>query len=496
MKIKTKILLVLCIIAITAMLCAISISATEPVETWDISETEEDSVIAYLYDDPENEGYYTLKITGTGDMKHSNAWYYSYKDKITMVSIGNGVTSIGCYAFQLCTSLTSVTISNSVTSINYQAFDRCTNLANVDYLGDVKDWCNINFNTNVTSNPLYYGGNLYLNGELATEIVIPNTVKEIKSYAFHGCKSLVKVEIENSVTSIGSLAFSNCANLTSIEIANSVTSIGQSAFRNCTSLESVTIPNSVISIDQAAFCGCKSLGKVEIENGVTSIGSSAFSECIFLTSLTIPSSVTSIGSYAFSSCSRLERITIPKSVTSIGYYPFYNCTSITIYCEAESQPSGWDDGWNLSKCPVVWDYKNTKKNDVFTFKGYSFGALGQISFGFDIDYEAKALYEELTDDTLEMGVVFAGYDNLGGNQPLDENGGAIKLDKGLVIKFDLSEYTYSSYDFMLFDISDSISDIKLVIAAYMYDGDVVKYVQENGISDTVSGISYNEAKAK
>ncbi len=46
-----------------------------------------------------------------------------------------------------------------------------------------------------------------------------------------------------------------------------------------------------------------------------------------------------------------------KAVTSIGNYAFDDCSSLTIYCEAESQPSGWDSNWNSSNRPVVWGYK-------------------------------------------------------------------------------------------------------------------------------------------
>ena len=44
------------------------------------------------------------------------------------VTIGNGVTSIGDYAFYNCSSLTSVTIPDSVTSIGSSAFSGCSNL--------------------------------------------------------------------------------------------------------------------------------------------------------------------------------------------------------------------------------------------------------------------------------------------------------------------------------------------------------------------------------
>ena len=73
---KKKILLALALIAIMTVLFAISISAAEPVEIWDISATEEDNVTAYLYNNPENDEEYTLTISGSGNMED---WGHSPK---------------------------------------------------------------------------------------------------------------------------------------------------------------------------------------------------------------------------------------------------------------------------------------------------------------------------------------------------------------------------------------------------------------------------------
>ena len=296
--------------------------------------------------------------------------------------IPDGVTSIGSNAFNSCISLSSVTIPDSVTSIGGYAFYECNSLEAV-HITDIGKWVAINFGDE-EANPLYYAGNLYLNGELVTDLVIPDGVTSIGDYAFRGCESLTSVTIPDSVTNIGRGAFQDCYSLTYVTIPDSVTSIGDYAFSDWDSLTSVTIPNGVTSMSGAAFAtcsslerltvapgnpkyhsagnciietetgtlirgcnnsviptdgsvtrigdhafsGCHSLTSVTIPDGVTSIGESAFS-CCSLTSIAIPDGVTSIRDYAFAYCTALKSIAIPDSVTSIGSRAFDGCTSLT-----------------------------------------------------------------------------------------------------------------------------------------------------------------------
>ncbi|MBQ9085097.1 MAG: leucine-rich repeat domain-containing protein [Clostridia bacterium] len=309
---------------------------------------------------------------------------------LTSITIPDSVTSIGSFAFENCTSLTSVTIGNGVTSIGDWTFYKCTGLTSV-YITDIAKWCAISFDS-PESNPLYYADNLYLNGELVTNLVIPDGVTRISDYAFYKCKSLKSVTIGNGVTSIGSVAFYECTSLTSVTIGNGVTSIGSSAFGYCTGLTRVTIPDSVTSIDHFAFSSCTNLTSVTIPDSVTNINERAFSSCYKLvevinhsllnivagssnygdvayyaidvhqgeskiikkddyifytyngvnylvgytgddTELTLPESYNGenyeIYKYAFYECTSLTSVTIPDSVTRIGSYAFYNCTSLT-----------------------------------------------------------------------------------------------------------------------------------------------------------------------
>ena len=191
------------------------------------------------------------------------------------------VTQILQDGFADAYNLKSITIPDSVTSIGSGAFESCSSLEAV-YITDIAKWCEISFENNM-ANPFCYAKNLYLSGEIVTNLVIPEGATEIKNYAFYGCSSLTSVTIPNSVTSIGWVAFMGCSNLTSITIPNSVTSIGLGAFSLCSSLASITIPDSVTSIGDNAFAGCSSLSSITIPSSVTSIGDDAFYYCTSLT---------------------------------------------------------------------------------------------------------------------------------------------------------------------------------------------------------------------
>ena len=260
---------------------------------------------------------------------------FSYCSSLTSVTIPNSVTSIGSSAFSYCSSLTSVTIPDSVTSIGDSAFFGCTSLTSVTIPDSVTSiggyaFYNTAWYNNQTDGLVYAGKVAYqMKGTCPAEVVIKDGTLGIARSAFQGCSSLTSVTIPDSVTSIGDSAFYYCKNLTSVNIPDSVTSIGESAFEECSSLTSVTIPDSVTSIGGFAFYGCTGLTSVTIPDSVTSIGDSAFIGCTSLTSITIPHSVTSIGNSAFYGCSSLTSITIPDSVTSIGNYAFDGCSSLT-----------------------------------------------------------------------------------------------------------------------------------------------------------------------
>ena len=275
----------------------------------------------------------------TGDLVIPNSvtsiggWaFYGCSGFTGSLTIGNSVATIGNVAFYGCSGFGSLTIPNSVTTIGNSAFDGCSGLNAVYYTGDVNQWCSIQFAFS-SSNPLYYAHNLYVDNDLVTDLLIPETVREILDYTFYGATCLTSLTIPNSVTSIGEWAFYGCSNLTGdLVIPNSVTTIDEFAFSSCRGLTgSLTIPNSVTSIGYAAFSDCSGFnGTLTLPDSIASISGCAFRFCSGLTgSLTIPNAVTSIGWAAFQGCSGLTgSLIIPNSVTSIETTAFYNCNSL------------------------------------------------------------------------------------------------------------------------------------------------------------------------
>lgn len=115
------------------------------------------------------------------------------------------------------------------------AFGQCDALKAVN-ITDLSAWCDINFK-GYLSNPLNQARNLYLNGELVTELVVPEDVAKIKDYSFTWCANLKSVTIGDNVAKIGFDAFKRCYNLKKITLGQYVERISGEAFYGCDALE-------------------------------------------------------------------------------------------------------------------------------------------------------------------------------------------------------------------------------------------------------------------
>lgn len=255
---------------------------------------------------------------------------------ISQINIPNSVTTIGKHAFEGC-QLFSIDIPSSVMDIGLGAFWYCTGLHSFKVAAD---------------NPNYSSPNgLLCNKEQTiliqcpadmyeSEFAFPNTITTILKYAFWGCY-YSNIIIPNSVTTIENYAFANCENLQSISIPASVTSIGNCAFYRCSYMQSIDVASgnpNYSSIGGVLFNKEQNtlvayppgrIGAYSIPNGVTTIANEAFHSCQNLTAITFPNSITDIGASAFYYCTSLVSVTIPDGVTTIKRSSFGDCKNLS-----------------------------------------------------------------------------------------------------------------------------------------------------------------------
>ena len=197
----------------------------------------------------------------------------------------------------------------------------------------------------------------------ASEIIIPEGIKEIKRRAFYECGNLKKITTPASLKTIGDNAFDSCKALEHVEFLG-VENIGSQIFRECTALKTVKADGCLQKWDDdEPFLYCIALEDITItegsgnyssENGVLynkdkslliayppakpetefiapkgvkEIAQSAFIRAQNLKKVEIPEADV-INDYAFEECTNLTEVKLSDNLTTLGIDAFYNCTSL------------------------------------------------------------------------------------------------------------------------------------------------------------------------
>ena len=164
------------------------------------------------------------------------------------LDFGEGITTIGAYAFSECTSLGAVELPDNVTFIGENSFRKCSGMQT---------------------------------------LVIGDGITEIPDWTFINCTSLSGIEFGEHVQTIGQYAFGYCESLVSLEFPQSLTTLGGFAFESCTGLREVVVPDSVTSMVRATFIRCTSLERAVLSLNLETAGDSIFYKTA-LTDLTLP----------------------------------------------------------------------------------------------------------------------------------------------------------------------------------------------------------------
>ncbi len=136
------------------------------------------------------------------------------KDLVLPDSYSGGLGyTVKSFAFYGRDDIKSIFIPSGAKAFEVEVFSKCE--VQEVHIPSIESWCSIEFK-DYTSNPLATGSydtELYLNGELVTDLVIPAGVTKIGNFTFAYCDNLTSVTIPASVTEIGDSAFCGCTSL-------------------------------------------------------------------------------------------------------------------------------------------------------------------------------------------------------------------------------------------------------------------------------------------
>ena len=268
------------------------------------------------------------------------------------------------------------------------------------------------YSANAIPEYAFYDPTISVGNKKLTTIILPNSIKSIRDFAFNLCSGLSgTLEIPASVKdSIGKSAFGFCENLTGLKLS-ACKFIGESAFQGCLNLTgTLQISDTKIMIKPWAFANCDKLTAINIPalvvdsfdtngNLIRGIEVSAFNGCsgMFTVdaanasyssldgvlfnkdqstliqfpksktgSYSVPTTVGTIGTYSFANCTGLTSILFPITTTTIEDYAFSGCTGLYgAFSIAEGITSLGQ--YVFDECSKITSFDITPANTTFSF---------------------------------------------------------------------------------------------------------------------------------
>lgn len=240
-----------------------------------------------------------------------------FKNKLEKITIKEGCTTIAPSAFDSDVLLQEVVLPSTLRKIEKSAFKNSAiskinfpdNLATIEALAfsDCQNLTKINLsNTKVE----ILGGRCFSYCLFLKEVLLPNTLKQIKGECFYRCP-LRKIVLPELVTRIESRAFMDCAFLEEIVFPINAKNfiISPGVFEECTNLEEITLPINLERISACMFKECENLKTI--------------------TNLKDLNKLIIIETSAFENCTNLKRVTLPRHLKQISYDCFRKCKALT-----------------------------------------------------------------------------------------------------------------------------------------------------------------------
>lgn len=171
-------------------------------------------------------------------------------NKVTTLTLPDGLESVGEDAFSCCESVTTLYIPDSVKSIGKWAFSSMSSLKKLTMPGEF-DWIGIvDYGDGLETAVLT--GTYVVRTPQAKNVILADTVTEVRDGAFENGHRVENITLSRNLKRIGDRAFKNC-HVRNITLPDGIEYIGEKAFESCRSLESINLPDSIQFIGKDAF---------------------------------------------------------------------------------------------------------------------------------------------------------------------------------------------------------------------------------------------------
>lgn len=260
-----------------------------------------DSILGYLFGQKQFSNTYQV-------YNSQKDCYYYIPNSLKEVSIASGSLVITDYAFNNSHSITKINIPATVSYIGMYAFFSDTGQM------ALKDVIFNDFNTSQLDTIASYS---FKDCKQITQLLLPNNLARINSYAFEGNIRLATLQLEDRFSG----TFSN------------LKYIGNNAFAFCEQLNDLEVPSKVQYIGTRAFYDCIRLTQVDfaLNGDLLEIGNAAFMNCTYLRSVETPSKLKRIGDRVFYGCTSLHDFRYGMSAESLEYIGYQAFDSAPFY---------------------------------------------------------------------------------------------------------------------------------------------------------------------
>ena len=311
---------------------------------------------------PEGLVYETVYLSYAQEYRAYITAYMGGNTELEIPAEINGFPVIGVREGAIPAGVDKVYLPSSITSIADGAFSKAADLLEIAV--DSK-------NTYFTS----VDGVLYkkTSGKISSLVVYPRAkaadnftpesgITAIQPKAFYGTSALKEVILPGSVKDIKSNAFENSQALTSIIVPEGVTRIRTETFKNCPLLQKIELPSSLKYLEHSAFLRCRSLEKVVFKADPSSeIPENCFEFCGTLSDLYIYGPLNAPNLTKFADSQKLNyneyAVTYVVGDEIVAIVTERAGTKLAVPPSPTSEEQSFI-GWSLEENGDIWDFAN------------------------------------------------------------------------------------------------------------------------------------------